>query len=630
MFETEGEVLQDWRNRQFNLVNKTVMAALAVITLITLFSVGPSAVCQLLALELGVICLAHYLGARGLLDAAVALLVGSLTMMVSASTWMVGSVLDVELLAYPTILVISTLLLRLPSYICVVVYMLGAITVVAWAEMHGIIVSPNLRPVVLADVFDIIAILLASAVTSWILSNDLRRALARVSVEIVKQRASHKKIEFLANHDMLTGLPNRNFAMGRIEQTLVSASRLEHRTALLFLDLDNFKTINDSLGHDGGDELLRQVARRLAACIRRADSVSRHGGDEFLIMLTDVGTSQAAASVAAKITEVLSEPFQILGREVSTSTSIGVAMFPEDGETLDVLIRCADSAMYQAKEEGRNTYRFYTSQMNTDYLETLQIKNDMRLGLERNEFVLHYQPQVSLLDGKVIGAEALVRWNHPQKGLLGPATFIGIAEISGMIAPLGQWILREACSQAMAWQAEGLPPIVMAVNLSAIQFKRDRLEHRIENILRVTGLAPTLLELELTESVIIKDSEDVLQTIHRLKGLGVQIAIDDFGTGYSSLAYLRKFAIDKIKIDQSFVRDLENNPDSSAIVRAIIDMAQNLALKTIAEGVEDSATLDILGEFGCDVAQGYHLARPMPAAQFSVYLQDKNSSAMVA
>jgi diguanylate cyclase (GGDEF)-like protein len=496
--------------------------------------------------------------------------------------------------------------------------------------MHGIIVSPNLRPVVLADVLDIIAILLASAVTSWILSNDLRCALARVSVEIVKQRASHKKIEFLANHDMLTGLPNRNFAMGRIEQTLVSASRLEHKTALLFLDLDNFKTINDSLGHDGGDELLRQVARRLAACIRRADSISRHGGDEFLIMLTDVGTSQAAASVAAKITEVLSEPFQILGREVSTSTSIGVAMFPEDGETLDVLIRCADSAMYQAKEEGRNTYRFYTSQMNTDYLETLQIKNDMRLGLERNEFVLHYQPQVSLLDGKVIGAEALVRWNHPQKGLLGPATFIGIAEISGMIAPLGQWILREACSQAMAWQAEGLPPIVMAVNLSAIQFKRDRLEHRIENILRVTGLAPTLLELELTESVIIKDSEDVLQTIHRLKGLGVQIAIDDFGTGYSSLAYLRKFAIDKIKIDQSFVRDLENNPDSSAIVRAIIDMAQNLALKTIAEGVEDSATLDILGEFGCDVAQGYHLARPMPAAQFSVYLQDKNSSAMVA
>lgn len=437
---------------------------------------------------------------------------------------------------------------------------------------------------------------------------------------------SKERLQFLAYHDALTGLPNRTLLQDRFSQALAFADRLHSKIALLYIDLDNFKTINDSLGHQVGDALLRQVADRLSHCVRETDTVSRQGGDEFIIVLPNLESPDDVAPILLKLMNSLAEPFRVDGDELTTSISVGISLYPDDGEDFDTLAKKSDMAMYRAKDAGRNTYRFFDEQMTVDAFEYLTIRNGLRRGLERKEFALHYQPQIDLVTGHVVGAEALVRWHHPELGLVPPGRFISVAEDSRLILPLGEWVLNEACRQAVAWKNAGLPPIVIAVNLSAIQFKRGDVEQVVIGALESSGHDPAWLELEITESVLIQNVDNVLTTIQRLKGLGLKVSIDDFGTGYSSLAYLKRFNVDKLKIDQSFVRDLMSDPNDAAIVSAIVQMGKSLNLRTIAEGVENAEVLDALKNLHCDEAQGYHFARPMPAAEFSDYLQRSISS----
>jgi diguanylate cyclase (GGDEF)-like protein/PAS domain S-box-containing protein len=438
--------------------------------------------------------------------------------------------------------------------------------------------------------------------------------------DISERQAAQKRIEFLAYHDVLTGLPNRLLAKDHLEQAILLAERENSKVALLFLDLDNFKTINVSLGHVIGDRLLKSVAVRLRECLRDIETLSRQGGDEFLIVLNNMRDTESVAVVAEKILERMAEPFEIDHHKLSISLSIGIAVYPDDGKDFETLLRQSDTALYHAKESGRNTHRFHTDQMNIDAVEHLRIRNGLRHALEHGEFVLHYQPQISLATGAIIGAEALIRWNHPELGMVPPGRFISVAEDSGLIVPIGDWVLREACRQAVAWHKAGLPELLIAVNLSAVQFKRGDVEKSVTQALELSGLNPALLELELTESILIKDTEKVLATVRTLKSLGVKLSIDDFGTGYSSLSYLKRFDVDKLKIDQSFVRDMVNDPSDAAIVRAIIQMAKSLNLTTIAEGVEDEHQLALLRLQHCDEAQGYHFARPMPADEFENFV----------
>ncbi len=440
--------------------------------------------------------------------------------------------------------------------------------------------------------------------------------------EITEAKVAEAYIEFLAYHDALTKLPNRLLAKDRLELAMAYADRVQAKAALLFIDLDSFKSVNDSLGHMIGDALLKAVASRLRECVRETETISRQGGDEFLIVLSDMPDNDAIAKVAQKVQENMAGAFDIDGLELFATLSMGVAVYPDDGEDFNTLLKKADAAMYDAKEAGRNTYRFYTEQMNADATGRLTMRNGLRRALEHDEFVLHYQPQISLTTGAVVGVEALIRWNHPDLGQLPAGRFIPMAEDCGLIIPIGEWVLKQACRQAVAWQRAGLPDMLVAINLSAVQFKRGDLEKSVAQALAESGLDPALLELEMTESVLIHDSDHVLATVRRLKALGLKLAIDDFGTGYSSLAYLKRFAVDTLKIDQSFIRDLGCDQEESAIVSAIIQMARSLNLKTIAEGVEDEGKIKLLRGLQCDEVQGSYVAMPMPAEDMPRYIAE--------
>ncbi len=460
----------------------------------------------------------------------------------------------------------------------------------------------------------------------WLSINTIKGADGSIDKRIAifsdlsGHKAAEQQIEFLAYHDALTGLPNRLLVHDRFEQASAHAERTRSKVALLFLDLDSFKTINDSLGHSVGDALLKEIAVRLGDCVRDTDTISRQGGDEFLLVLPELPDADAIAPVLVKIRERLLDPFDADGHELTSTVSIGIAIYPEDGRDFDTLLKKADTAMYRAKESGRNTYRFFDEQMNVEAVEHLSMRNGLRRAVEKGEFVLHYQPQIDLASGAVVGAEALIRWQHPDLGMIHPARFIPVAEESGLIVPIGEWVMREACRQAAAWKKDGLPELTMAVNLSPVQFKRGDLEQTVIGALEESGFNPAFLELEITESILIQNVESVLSMVKRLKLLGVKLSIDDFGTGYSSLSYLKRFAVDKLKIDQSFIRDLATDPDDATIVRAIIQMAHNLNLKTLAEGVENQEILEYLRIFRCDEAQGYYFSRPMPAQEFATHL----------
>ncbi|OJW44495.1 MAG: diguanylate cyclase [Thiobacillus sp. 65-1059] len=442
-----------------------------------------------------------------------------------------------------------------------------------------------------------------------------------VDRDITERRQAEARIAFLAHHDALTGLPNRVLLRDRFEQAV--AQRTRPHVAMLFLDLDNFKVVNDSLGHAAGDELLLAAVSRLSHRMRDSDTISRQGGDEFVLLLNDIPDLDTVKRIATDILSHLAEPVEINGHVLNASCSIGIAIYPEDGSDFDSLLQKADTAMYNAKGAGRNSYRFFDEQMNLQAQEHLMLQHRLHQALYRAELEVHYQPQLEIGSGKVIGVEALLRWRNPELGEVAPARFIPVAESCGLIVPIGAWVLEQACLQAQAWRQAGLSDLAVSVNLSAMQFRRFSLIEMVAGVLGRSGLPPHLLELELTESILLQDVESTLDTVQQLKRLGVRLSIDDFGTGYSSLSYLKRFAVDRLKIDQSFMRDVNTDPDNAAIVRAVIQLARSLRLDIVAEGVETPAQLAFLREEGCREAQGYLFSRPLPPAAMEAFLRER-------
>jgi diguanylate cyclase (GGDEF)-like protein len=424
-----------------------------------------------------------------------------------------------------------------------------------------------------------------------------------------------------AQHDFLTGLPNRMLLNDRVNQAIARAPRHQKKVAVLFLDLDGFKHINDSLGHPTGDKLLQSIGERLVECVRASDTVSRQGGDEFVVLLSEMEQSEDAAITARRMLHSVSEAHSIDQHDLHVTTSIGVSVYPDDGLDAETLIKNADTAMYQAKENGRQSYQFFKSAMNVRAVERQSIEEGLRRALERQEFALHYQPKVNLNTGQITGAEALLRWTHPIRGLVPPAQFIPVAEDCGLILPIGNWVLREACKQAQLWANAGLPASTMAVNISAMELRNESFLEGVFSALEDTGLDPKSLELELTESVLMKHAESAESILRTLRARGVHLAVDDFGTGYSSLSYLRKFPVDSIKIDQSFVRQITTAPGETTIVTAVISMGRSLKLRVVAEGVETQAELNFLQFHRCDEAQGYFFSRPVLPEAFARLLE---------
>ena len=455
------------------------------------------------------------------------------------------------------------------------------------------------------------------------LDNPFIHGVVFNSRDVTDRKVIQQRIQHLAYHDNLTGLPNRLLFQDRLANSIARADRGSHKLAVLFVDLDNFKNINDSLGHDAGDELLRGVSRRLSQCIRLEDSLARQGGDEFIVLLDTIEDSRGGSIVAQKILNALRQPFRVSGVEQHVSGSVGIALFPEDGRDPQTLMKNADTAMFHAKGQGKNTYQYFTAQMNVAVKRRMTLESALRRAVMQKDFVLHYQPQVNLETGAIVALEALVRWRSAD-GIVMPADFIPLAEETGLINELGEWVLREACRQAQAWHSMGLARRRMAVNLSARQFTEPGFLEMVTRVLEQTQLDPTCLELEITESQVMRQTESMMALLKRLSEMGVQLAIDDFGTGYSSLSYLKKLPIQKLKIDQSFVRDLNVDPNDSAIVMAIINIARSLELETIAEGVETEAQLATLREKGCDVGQGYLFSRPHAADALLPLLQANN------
>ena len=443
--------------------------------------------------------------------------------------------------------------------------------------------------------------------------------------DVSAARAMALEMSHTAKHDVLTGLPNRALVNDRITQAITLAGRHKTQLAVLFLDLDGFKHINDSLGHAIGDKLLQSIARRLRACVRASDTVSRQGGDEFVVVLTQIAQSQDAAISAQKIINALAEPHSIDHHTLQITASMGISVFPAGGHDAETLIKTADTAMYCAKEKGRNTYSFFETEMNVRAVERQSTESSLRGALERREFVLHYQPKINLESGLITGVEALIRWEHPTRGQISPMNFIPVAEDCGLIVPIGNWALTEACRQARAWQDAGLPRISMAVNISATEFRESKLLGNIRAILGETGLDPHQLELELTETALMQRAQSTVSVLQSLKTMGVQLAVDDFGTGYSSLSYLVQFPIDTLKVDQSFIRKIDTGTSGITMIGAIISMGRSLKHRVIAEGVETAEQLAFLRAHGCEEGQGYFFSRPVPASQLTPLLDAKNA-----
>ena len=435
-----------------------------------------------------------------------------------------------------------------------------------------------------------------------------------ICIDITQRKVAEEHIKRMANYDGLTGLANRNLLNDRMSQALLSAHRQQTKLAVMYLDLDNFKDINDGYGHAVGDALLKSAAERLLGCVREGDTVARQGGDEFILLMSDIDGYGGAAKIAEKLLNSVCAPFFFDVQELFVSASIGIALYPEDGENVEALFKHADAAMYSAKQDGRNCYHFFTQKMNEVALRRIKLQNNLRHALQRNEFELHYQPQLNAETGKITGAEALIRWRDPKEGLISPAEFIPIAEDSGLIVPIGKWVLQKACLEAKRWHDQNFN-VTISVNVSGRQFKEGDFDTLVDGALKTSGLDPKYLELEMTEGVLLREDEALSTMLDKLKAIGVKLALDDFGTGYSSLSYLKRFPIDRIKIDQSFVRDVLQDTEDGAIVDAIIYIAHGLKMEVIAEGVETIEQLNFLRTHHCIDVQGYFISRPVPGDQ---------------
>ncbi|MDY0747049.1 EAL domain-containing protein [Paucibacter sp. R3-3] len=580
-----GLVRQDWRTLSF------IVIALVFIG----FSMG--------------------LARRRRVTAAALLLLWTLALIASAAMWTNQGIYSPALLVYPVVLVIASMLVERVHLLALLAMMgcnLGAMTWMSVSGAHAFDIRPP-NYGVLAYVLTILGTFSAAIL---LLAGDLRRALERVRTEVQRVQQSSEQLRYFAEHDQLTGLPNRRLGSVLFEQALGTARRNGSSLAVMFVDLDNFKTINDSFGHSVGDDFLREAAERLRAAVRSSDTVLRQGGDEFLVLLPDARDATAVSAAASHVLTSLSRPYSIREITVTSSCSIGVAMFPGESQDFETLVKKADLAMHHAKDAGRNAIRFFDEAMNANMVEDLMLGTGLAQAMERGELSLHFQSQLDLATGRLVGAEALLRWQHPELGWISPGRFIPIAERSGLIVEIGQWVIDEACRQLRCWQDTGLGHLVLSVNVSTIQFKRGTIDLVVGQALAKHGISPASLELEVTESALIHDAETFVATLARLKSLGVGLAIDDFGTGYSNLSYLQRFEVDKLKIDQSFVRRLSASESDQAIVRAIVQMAKSLKLTTTGEGIEDEVTAALLRELGCELGQGYLFSRPLPLAAF--------------
>jgi diguanylate cyclase (GGDEF)-like protein len=547
---------------------------------------------------------------------AVPFLLTTLTVLVSLSLWFNQGLFSGALLAYPVLLVVAGIVVTRALFFSLLLVMLGTVVAVTWAAMTGLH-EYQAAPHGIGRLVVVSSLLLMCAAVVWWLIRNLEVTRVHLDDEMLRVQNSQADLTHLSMHDALTDLPNRLLMQERFNEAIALAEEDGTRVALMSFDLDNFKIINDSLGHAAGDELLRRIAERLKGLIRGSDTVSRQGGDEFLVLLGDVDTTETLELVARRFQELVARPLVLHDIELVTSLSIGISVYPDDGTDFGTLLKKAELAMYQAKAAGRNAYCLFSEEMNTNTYERLGIEQDLRQALVREEFKLQYQPIVDLHSGLPVAVEALIRWHQPERGLVGPTLFVGVAEQMGLIVEIGEWVLQEACEQAMRWREAGLPDLIMSVNLSAVQLRRGNLEAVVKAALRDSGLPPHCLELELTESMLLQDSDASLILLQNLKALGVKLSIDDFGTGYSNLSYLQRFQVDTLKIDKSFVQNLGENTQHHAIVNAIIQMAHSLNLRTIAEGIEDQSTRQMLAELGCDLGQGYLFAKPLVPEDFA-------------
>jgi diguanylate cyclase (GGDEF)-like protein len=453
-------------------------------------------------------------------------------------------------------------------------------------------------------------------------SANFLQSVSNTLAAFIERKATDDRLSYMAQFDSLTGLPNRSMYLDRLGHTLIEAARDKLPVAVLFVDIDRFKVINDTLGHSAGDALLVKIAERLLASVRLGDTIGRLSGDEFAIALAHLAQEDHAGLVVQKIVREMAEPFVIDGRSIYVSASVGVSMYPSDGTEPDLLLKNADTAMYRAKQSGRNAYQFYLPEMQIRATERLRLETQLRGALDRGEYLLYYQPKVDLTTGSICGIEALLRWRSADRGVVAPGEFISVLEDAGLIVPVGEWVIASVCTQIREWQDAGIDVHPVAVNLSARQFRQQDLDTVIGQIVVDSGIDPSLLEFELTETILMSDAESAVETLRRIKARGMRLALDDFGTGYSSLSYLKRFPLDTLKIDRSFIRDVTSNPDDASIVLAIINLARGLKMRVVAEGVETAAQISLLHGQGCDEVQGYYIARPMPAAAMTQVLRE--------
>ena len=555
--------------------------------------------------------------------AASELLIWTLATLALAILWVSNGHYDSGLMGLPCILIFAAMVGSRRSFTILLVVFIANIFAMGYAQQSGLMTFNNsfndaTRPITTA------IILLISGLAVRLLINDYVNTIHNLNSENVKVRESEKAIAFLANHDNLTELPNRTLASDRFEQAVQRAARTHSnkKIALIFIDLDDFKAINDSLGHETGDRYLVAIAERLRDATRASDTVCRLGGDEFLLILEGLSDERDVSNIAAVIQERVSRPVITGQHKLVCSASIGISVYPNDGERYDELVKKADIAMYRSKDLGRNTFHYYNPSMNSDALERMQLLEDLRTALKDDELYVEYQPIVLLETGKIIGAEALVRWQHPKRGLIRPDIFIPLAEKSGLIVDIGAWVLERACRDISDLQNKYFPEFRVAVNVSTIQLKRDDFKKRVKKILADVPISPNSLELEITESELLSDSPEFDESVEQLKLMGISLAIDDFGTGYSNLGYVQKIKVAKLKIDRSFVHGIEGNSDNQAIVRAVHNIADGLIMNTVAEGVENAEELLFLKELGITHGQGYLWSRPISIKSLIRLLQD--------
>lgn len=623
LFDDTSLLLPAQRARRIGQVMAAISAAIGLAMLPRLLTGTWGEVVPMMAATLAAQAVAAWLLRRQRLQAAAGLMLGSLMVMLGYFIVRGQGLRDVSIMGIPAILAFAALLGNRRLFVLLLATALAVCVGVGLGNLMGWRLQrpPVYRP---TEVIDVCVILLATAFAINMMARDLGRSLQRLVAENRAVRESQQRIAQLARRDALTGLPNRMAAREQFDNAVQAMRAQGGRLALLYVDLDQFKTVNDSLGHPAGDDLLRCIGQRLTSLLQPDDSVARLGGDEFLVLVRRGDDSDRVAEVAQGMLDAVAAPLELEGMELHGSGSIGVAICPDDGQDFDSLLKKADIAMYRAKEAGRNAFRFFDAQMNAHVAEHLQLVAWIRRALKQQQFEVYYQPQIDLDSGRVVGAEALLRWRHPEQGMISPARFIPVAEHSGQIVELGQWVLHQACRQAQAWREQGLGDVVISVNMSPVQARRGDMERSVDEALRASGLPPALLELELTESLLIDETEQLTAMLTRLRSRGITFAIDDFGTGYSNLAYLKRFEVERLKIDQSFIRRLTVDPDDAAIVQAILQMAAALKLGVIAEGVEDDATLQRLFALGCRQGQGYHWSPAIPAARFEAFVRERH------